>query len=75
MPIPKDALNNLWNEALNHEFGISIKVEGDREVARNMLYAERRVRANPKHAELIVFAPTEPADEIFIARKEVEIDP
>ena len=68
----------LWERALDPEveIGIAFKIAGvDREYFRNTLYECRKLAANPRLDEIIVFAPGgDHMDEIWMCKKTVELD-
>ena len=68
----------LWTRALDEEIGIRFTITGvPRETFRNRLYECRDLAADPRLQDLIMFLPATPetADEIWICRKQVELEP
>lgn len=67
----------LLTRALSAEIGIRFRVGGvAREYFRNTLYECRKQAENPKFDQLIIFLPGAPNDgEIWVCRKEVELEP
>lgn len=67
----------LLTRALSSEIGIRFSLSGvTREYFRNTLYECIKQSENPKFKDLVMFLPAAPHDgEIWICRKEVELDP
>lgn len=69
----------LWERALDPavEIGIAFKVSGvERTYFRNTLYEARKAAADPRFDALIMFLPAgDHTDEIWICKKEVELEP
>lgn len=67
----------LLTRALSAEIGIRFCISGvTREYFRNTLGECRKLSENPKFSQLITFLPGAPHDdEIWICRKEVELEP
>jgi len=60
---------SLWYEALSHEKGVCLAVEGDREKARQKLYRLRNTSRDPDLEDLaVVFSPTDPT-QLWIVKK------
>jgi hypothetical protein len=71
------AILPLFTQALNQEIGVGFAVNGmPRDSYKNMMYEVRNASGDPRLQELIIFAPAAPYDnELWIAKKEVELDP
>lgn len=67
----------LFAQALDQEIGVAFAIFGmSRDSYKNMLYEVRAASGDPRLQELMIFAPAAPHDnEIWIAKKEVELDP
>ena len=78
MPIRPSALTwlPLWERVFDEEIGIAFTVTGiPRENFRNRLYEARKLAADPRLDELIMFLPAAPCDhEIWLCKKAVELD-
>lgn len=66
----------LFDHALDQEIGIAFTISGlSRKSFSNTLYEAKKLANNPRYAELIMFLPAPPHEnEIFICKKEVEMD-
>jgi hypothetical protein len=68
----------LWTRALDEEIGIRFRISGvPRENFRSRLYECREQSGDPRLQDLIMFLPATPEtlDEIWICRKQVELEP
>lgn len=67
----------LFAQALDNEIGVAFAITGiPRDTYKNMMYEVRAQSGDPRLQELIIFAPAAPHDnELWIAKKEVELDP
>lgn len=69
----------LWERALDPdiEIGIGFRVSGvDRQYFRNTLYEARKASQDSRFNDLVAFLPGgSHTDEIWICKKQVEIDP
>lgn len=71
------AILPLFAQALDCEIGVAFAITGmPRDTYKNMLYEVRSASGDPRLQELVIFAPAPPYDnELWIAKKEVELDP
>lgn len=67
----------LYERALSTEIGIAFKVSGvDRTYFRNTLYECRKLAEDPRLDDIVMFLPAgDHADEIWLCKKQVELDP
>lgn len=66
----------LWDRALEQEIGIAFKISGvTREYFRDTLYSAKKLAADPRHDDLIMFLPGgDHTDEIWICKREVQLE-
>ena len=67
----------LMARALEEEIGIAFAIDGmDRAQYKALIYQARSESRDPRFQDLIIFVPAPPHDkELWIAKKEVELDP
>ena len=74
MALSREAALALWDRAANAEIGIGITTK-DKRALQNMLYNVRNETNDPSLADLVIILPAKPADEVWIMRKQVTMEP
>jgi hypothetical protein len=78
MPIKPSPLTYtyLFDHALSQEIGIAFTISGTpRKHFANELRKGKKMAANPRYDELIMFEPAAPCEnEVWICKREVEMD-
>lgn len=69
---PIEQVMTIAYAALREEIGLRVPVS-DQEYFRRIFYTERKKRKDPELDKLILFSPAS-VKEVFICKKEVEID-